>query len=402
MTGIIRKTRVAGIVPVALIVILATAGCRRGKADDPLADTGRTQRTENLLERLKGISSSGYLFGHQDASLYGIGWQGDSCRSDVRSVCGDFPAVIGFEIGGIENGDSLNIDGVPFDKIRREIISQYDRGGMVTVSWHADNPLTGGTAWVSGKDSVGGKAPQTVAAVLEGGKANGTFTGWLDRVADFMKSLETPYGVRVPVLFRPWHEHTGSWFWWGQGFCTAEQYKALWLMTVERLRKKGVVNVLYAYSPGTECGGEERGYLERYPGDDAVDVLGLDCYCRAEEGDTARMAGYTDTLDKNLRMICGIAKRQGKAAALTETGYEGLPYDKWWTGVLAPVLARHPISYVLVWRNAHDKPGHFFAPYPGQRTTEDFVSFFNDKRTLFLHDVNGLYLKPRLTKEDPS
>ena len=94
-----------------------------------------------------------------------------------------------------------------------------------------------------------------------------------------------------------------------------------------------------------------------------------------------------------LGMVCSLAKRHGKAAALTETGYEGLKYDAWWTTVLQPVLDKHPISYVLVWRNAHDKPTHFFSPYPGQRSVPDFVKFYNAKKTLFLHDVNGLYLK---------
>lgn len=375
-----------------LAVLFVIMSCGKKKANDPLADTGRTQRTEKLLEKLRDISTNGYLFGHQDATLYGIGWQGDSCRSDVKSVCGDFPAVVGFEIGGIENGDSLNIDGVPFENIRKEIINHYDRGGMVTVSWHADNPLTGGTSWISDSDSVGGKAPHTIAAILDDDAVRKKFTGWLDKVAEFMKSLETPYGVRVPVLFRPWHEHTGNWFWWGQDFCTSEQYKALWQLTSERFKKQDVTNVLYAYSPGTECDGDEEKYLERYPGDGIIDLLGIDCYCRAEDGDTARFAAYAGCLDKNLAMICSVAGQHGKAAAVTETGYEGLQYDKWWTEVLAPVLSRHPVSYVLVWRNAHDRPGHFFAPYPGQCTASDFVSFYNDKKTLFLHDVNGLYV----------
>jgi mannan endo-1,4-beta-mannosidase len=56
-----------------------------------------------------------------------------------------------------------------------------------------------------------------------------------------------------------------------------------------------------------------------------------------------------------------------------------------------PVLDKHPISYVLVWRNAHDKPGHFFAPYPGHSSAPDFVEFYNHPKSLFLHNVNGLY-----------
>ena len=94
---------------------------------------------------------------------------------------------------------------------------------------------------------------------------------------------------------------------------------------------------------------------------------------------------------KNLAMVCAVAKQHGKAAALTETGYECLKTRDWWTKTLAPVLAKHPISYVLVWRNAHNRPNHFFAPYPGQQSSSDFIRFYNDPRTLFLRDVNALY-----------
>ena len=71
---------------------------------------------------------------------------------------------------------------------------------------------------------------------------------------------------------------------------------------------------------------------------------------------------------------------------------EMLMSEDWWTGTLAPALARHKIAYVLVWRNAHDKPGHYYAPYPGQRSAKDFVRWYNDPKTLFLGDVNGLFL----------
>ena len=393
---------------IAAALVFASCGGNQQKAADPLAESGRTQRTENLLENLKALTdSTAYLFGHHDDTVYGIGWDTtheDSSlhtphstfndkphRSDVKSVCNDLPALLSFDLGHIELGDEQNLDGVPFERIRQEIIAHYARGGMVTLSWHLNNPLSGGTSWVA--DSLKDVETQTVTAVLEGGEKHELFLTWLDRVAQFLNSLETPYGVKVPVLFRPWHEHTGSWFWWGQAHCTASQYKALWQMTVNRLKEQGVVNALYAYSPGTETDGDEAKYLERYPGDDIIDLMGLDCYCFAPDGDTTKVAGYAALLDKNLDMVCRVAKEHGKAAALTETGYEGLKTADWWTKTLAPVLERHRVSYVLVWRNAHDKPGHFFAPYPGQVSANDFVRFYNSPQTLFLHDVNGLYLR---------
>ena len=384
---------------IAAALALCSCGGNQHKASDPLADSGRTARTEQLLENLKALGDSAvYLFGQHDATVYGIGWEADytndstiHTRSDVKSVCNDFPALLSFDLGHIELGDERNLDGVPFSRIRQEIFAHYDRGGMITLSWHLDNPLSGGSSWVA--DSLRDVETHTVAAILEGGEKHELFLTWLDRVADFLNSLETPYGVRIPILFRPWHEHTGSWFWWGQQHCTAEQYKALWQLTVSRLKDKGVTNALYAYSPGTEPDGDEARYLERYPGDDIIDLVGLDCYCWAPEADTTQIANYAANLDRNLATVCAIAKQHHKAVALTETGYEGIKTDDWWTSTLAPVLSRHPVSYVLVWRNAHDKPGHFFAPYPGHPSTSDFIRFYNDPHTLFLRDVNALYLQ---------
>lgn len=385
-------------IPLAALLLLTACAGRQQKAEDPLADSGRTQRTENLLANLKQLGdSSVYLFGHHDDTVYGIGWEADynndstiHQRSDVKSVCNDYPALLSFDLGHIELGNERNLDGVPFKRIRQEAIAHYDRGGMVTMSWHLHNPLSGGTSWVA--DSLRDTETKTVAAVLEGGEKHDVFLTWLDRVADFLNTLETPYGVKVPVLFRPWHEHTGSWFWWGQDHCTADQYKALWRMTADRLKEKGVTNVLLAYSPGTEADGDAKKYMERYPGDDIIDLLGLDCYCWAPEADTTQIAHYASQLDKNLQMVCTLAKEHHKAAALTETGYECLKTADWWTQTLAPVLERHPISYVLVWRNAHNRPNHYFAPYPGQQSTSDFIRFYNAKQSLFLSDLNGLYL----------
>lgn len=385
---------------IAAAAAFLAGGCsHQEKPSDPLAPSGRTERTENLLQSLKAQGDSGvYMFGHHDDTVYGIGWEADyqndstvGTKSDVGSVCHDLPAVLSFDLGRIELGGDKNLDGVPFDRLHKEIIHHFDRGGMVTLSWHADNPLSGGTAWVA--DSLKDVETRTVAAVLEGGEQHDKFVGWLDTVAEFLNSLVTPYGARVPVVLRPWHEHTGSWFWWGQEHCTAEQYKALWKLTADRLKERGVVNALFAYSPGTESDGDAAKYMERYPGDDIIDILGLDTYCSAPDADTAKVAAYARNLDKHLTMIETVAKEHGKALALTETGYEGIKTRDWWTQTLAPVLAKHPVSYVVVWRNARERPSHHYAPYPGHDSASDFVRFYNLPSTLFLKDVNGLYLK---------
>ena len=331
---------------IAATLVLASCGGNQHKAEDPLVETGRTQRTENLLTNLKALGDSGvYLFGHQDDTVYGVGWTGEEDHSDVKGICNDYPALLSFDLGNIENGDSVNLDGVSFDRIRQEIIRHYDQGGMVSLSW-------------------------TLSQTIKSQKQ-------MDPVADFLNSLETPYGVKVPVLLR----------------LRKGQTKELWKMLTERLKEKDVVNALYAYSAEATPAADEAKYLEHYPGDEMIDLIGIDCYCDAPDADTTQIADFATLLDKNLEMVCRVAKQHQKAIALTETGYEGIKAKDWWTKTLAPVLAKCPICYVLVWLNAHDQPGHYYAPYPGQQSVPDFVKFYNDPKTLFLHDVNGLYLK---------
>lgn len=363
-----------GLITVLLAAGLLTA-CSSSKKEQKTDNTSvRTQQTEKLLTNLKKVSSQGIMFGHHDDTVYGIGWEGEEGRSDVKSVCGDYPAVISFDLGELELTSESSLDKVPFEKIKKEIINQYQRGGMVSLSWHARNPKTGGDAW-DVKDTT------VVKSILPGGTNHEKFAGWLVKVADFINSLKTTEGVKVPVLFRPWHEHTGSWFWWGEKLCSPEEYKALWHMTVDSLQAHGVDNALYAYSPGTEPQDTAQ-YLKRYPGDDLVDLIGFDTYQSSDRD--AFLAG----LDKSLSIIDSIAKTHHKVIAITEAGYEGIPDTKWWTETLLPALEKYPLAYVLVWRNARERVTHYYAPYPGQASAEDFIEFYNRPKTLFAADVN--------------
>jgi len=56
-----------------------------------------------------------------------------------------------------------------------------------------------------------------------------------------------------------------------------------------------------------------------------------------------------------------------------------------------PVLDRYPVSYVMVWRNARERPDHYYAPYPGQLSADDFVVFYQHPKTLFSNDIPNLY-----------
>ena len=335
-----------------------------------------TPETMALLSNLKEVARKGILFGHHDDTIYGIGWEGDKGRSDVKSVCGAFPAVISFDLGEIELRNEHNLDNVSFNRLRECAIEQYLRGGVISFSWHARNPKTGGDAWDNSDSMV-------VASVLPDGEHHQKMLSWLDTVSEFFLSLKTTNGRLVPVIFRPWHEHTGSWFWWGQALCSSEEYKQLWQMTDQRLRQNGVNNVLLAYSPGMEPNSVEE-YLERYPGDDMIDVIGTDIY----QYDSLQ---YKEQLDKELAIMTTIGKQHDKPIALTETGLEGIPDSTWWTQTLLPIVSKYPLSYMLVWRNAREKVTHYYAPYPGQASADDFVEFYNSPKTLFIGDDFELY-----------
>lgn len=346
------------------------------KTVDPQA----TKKAKALYANLREMSSRYILFGHQDDLAYGVGWkEWPETRSDVKDVCGSFPAVFGWDLGKLGKGDK-NLDTVRFTSMKNWMLEAYKMGGVNTVSWHLDNFVTDGSSWDVG-DNV-------VAAILPGGAHHEAYKARLDVLAAFFKSLRTGFLFKhdIPIVFRPFHEHTGQWFWWGQPHCTPEQYKELWRFTVRYLRdEREVHNLLYCYS--TDVFKDKAHYLECYPGDDYVDILGLDDYRDVKpENDPTE-------LTRQLRLLVEMAEERGKVAALTETGLESTPEENWWTGRLLRYIKADPvatrIAWVLVWRNA--RTGHHYAPYPGHRSVPDFLEFCRDPLILMEWQLPKLY-----------
>lgn len=362
-----KNISVFRIIPVLAVLILMA--CEKTGPADPSA----TRETVNLFQNLKEQQKEGLMFGHQDDLVYGVGWVYEEGRSDVKEVCGDYPAVMGWELGHLELGAPYSLDSVHFDKIRSLIRTVYQQGGVNTLSWHLRNPLTGGSAWDVTSTVV-------VRAVLPGGEKHGLYLEYLGRLADFMLSLKSDDGTFIPVIFRPYHEHTGSWFWWGKNLCTVEEYKALWRMTVEYLRDtRNIHHLLYAYSTDRFTTQEE--YLERYPGDDLIDMLAFDLYDRGPD--------FPETLKNCAQIVSRLAAEKGKFAAVSESGGPIATQTDWWTARLLEPLRSIPLSYVLVWRNPWQGGSHApFGPHPGNPSAPDFVKFYDDPHTLFLQEVS--------------
>lgn len=348
-----------------------------------------TPSTQALYANLQRLRAQGVMFGHQDALAYGLEangtrWQGDANRSDVRSTCGEHPAVVGWDLGHLELDSTRNLDKVPFELMRQRTIEHFRRGGVSTFSWHPNNPLDWSkTTW--------DKVDSTIGRILKNKRSLKNYQKTLDKLAGFFKSLQTPDGQLVPVIFRPYHEHTGSWFWWGAGHCSAAEYKAFWQMTVKHLLKKRKVrNLLIAYS--TDRFDSQEHYLERYPGDDYVDLLGFDFYHRNAP---ASNQAFRQDLQRMVNTLGQIASSRAKPCAITEMGLEKIPVADWWTTLVQPVVQGSGLSYFLVWRNG--RPDHYYAPYPGQLSADDFVKMTQSGNVWLEKKVAEiqLYQKPR-------
>ena len=337
---------------------------------------------DRLTQRLCAWVNNGKIaYGHQDDLVYGHAWKVEDWeadpldRSDIKDVAGRYPMLMGFDLGGIELADSCNLDGVPFGLMRKAAQLHAQRGGVVTFSWHPRNPLTGGDAWDISSDQV-------VKSILPGGEKAAEFNLWLRRAADFIDSI----GPDVPIIFRPWHENLGSWFWWGGRLCSAQEYQELYRHTWLYFNKeRGLTNLYWCYSPNGNCGPEA--YMSRYPGDEFVDILGVDTY-EYVGPDGLEEAGvrYSQEIREQLTYLTALSHEHQKLMCLSETGLEGIPDFHWWTERLYPVIKDFSIAYVLTWRNAWDKPGHFYGPWKGFEGASDFKAFSELEDIIFLDE----------------
>lgn len=364
-----------------LLLFGSLAGCSFDKYGKPI-DPDATRETVNLYRNLAKLSENHVLFGHQHATEYGHGWAEEEDRSDVKSVTGSHPAVIGVDVMGF-SGRSAEDIARNKENLRKNVLDTYNRGGVATVAWHFPNPVSGGGFYW--RDSVSKPA---VKYIIPGGEAHETYKEILDGIGEWAKSLKADDGSLVPLIFRPYHEFDGNWFWWGKAHCTREEFIELWRFTVSYLRDSvGVHNFLYAFSPDNRFLTEEE-FLDRYPGNEWVDMVGMDNY-----GDLGRNRTSIDTAALKLKIVSDFAVKNKKLAAFTETGLESIPDPDWWTGTLLKAMTKYDLrlSYVLVWRNDVRSPTHYYAPFPGQVSVPDFIKFYEHPYILFEKDLEDIY-----------
>lgn len=385
-----------------------------------LADGQADENTKQLYAYLKALGESGsVLFGHQNDTWKKAGSANLSC-SDTLDVTGSISGVIGMDTLSLV-GDEYSVSdyNAQFGKDMEDSIANrvkaaaeltnwnIEQGAIITLSSHMPNFSTvserecGTNEPTYAAYDFSGYTPNVLTGdvanqILPGGQYNTKFNAYLDMIADYASQ------VKGTVLFRPFHENTGSWFWWGAAFCDAETYKNIYRYTVEYLRdEKQIHNLIYVYGPGSEAATLEE-YESRYPGDAYVDMVGFDMYHSSpKEGD-----GWLEKFRTELELVDTFADNHGKLIAVTETGVAndtvagdsqtallktGNDYLDWYNQML-DIISETNASYFLTWANFAIKSG-FYTPYVvsvnengvlhGHEMLDYFIDFFNDPRSIF-------------------
>ncbi len=373
-----------------------------------IVDKDATAQTRSLFSYLSTTRGQQVLFGAQHTTDNGITFTStgpDETRSDVLGAVGDYPAIFGFDTLILEGGEGPGVAGkslmenvAPF---RTDIQTAHRLGGIPEISAHMENFATGKNF----TDPTG----ETVSHILPGGDKNAAFNDYLDAIAALANTSTDAEGQAIPMIFRPFHENTGNWFWWGAGRATTGEYKELYRYTVEYLRDtRHVHNLLYAFSPNASFGGDQTRYLATYPGDPWVDILGYDAYEYNNDPDNSD--AYVASVVSDLAMVSRTADSHDKIAAFTEFGRNGARtiqptgnkslqfFTDLLNGIKADPDARR-IAYMLTWANFG--PGEVYQIYvpnaaytdaagvqqPANELLPDFQAFYADSYSGFARDI---------------
>lgn len=382
-----------------------------------VVDKDAINKTKELYSYLQTLSQNDQvLFGHQND--YHKKVSQSASEGDTKELTGSLSAIYGVdslaltgvELGMTDTNEALNTV-IGYSKAAAE------QGAIITLSTHMPNftnekvkeSENGGYDFTACDFSESQDLNNNCAEqVLPGGAYNAQLNAYLDIIAEYALALQED---DIPLIFRPYHENNGGWFWWGSG-TDVETYQALYQYTVTYLEEKGVHNILYVYSPNGPFEDAES-YLERYPGDEYVDILAFDYYDDYNTFPATADGSFFKNLETTCQVVSQIAEGKGKVSAISETGVrvmkadgsdnEGLlpagnPVAKKVTGVnwyqkVCDIADEAGMPYYLVWANFGDR--NFYVPYKvsdtdGHEMADDFIEFYNYDKSIFANGT-GFY-----------
>ena len=184
----------------------------------------------------------------------------------IFSQTGKYPALAGFDFMNHTRNYSWEIK----DDLVKNAQYWWSQKGMVACHWHWRDPLRKNDAFYSPSGNSGENTTFDASKVSDtlSVEYKAIMTD-IDTIATYLIKLRN---ANVPVLWRPLHEASGKWFWWG--YKGADATKALWKVMFDRLVKyHGLNNLIWIWTSDIKADN-----MTWYPGDDYVDILGMDIY----------------------------------------------------------------------------------------------------------------------------
>jgi len=228
---------------------------------------GASAEAVQLLQYFYSISGKHTLTGQHNEPLFG-----SLNLAGVEKMTGYYPAVFGQDFGFSAPG---TWDGINFrQQIVDEAIRRHHEGFINTIMWHAVRPTEDEPVTIDGSVRGDLTDEEWQALITPGTEINERWKSQVDVIAFFLKQLKN---ADVPVLWRPYHEMNGDWFWWGKKK-GENGYKKLYLMLFDRLVNfHKLHNLVWVYNVNEIREGVDS-YDSYYPGDDVVDILATDVY----------------------------------------------------------------------------------------------------------------------------
>ena len=189
----------------------------------------------------------------------------------IFEMTGKYPAVWGSDFGFSD--DRNDVDNIKYrGRLFEEIQKQYERGSIIVLTYHQANPVEGEPCLFKPGVIYSLTDNQWNDLFDEGSEIYKKWKEMMELLAEFLKKVEA---LRIPIIFRPYHEMNGSWFWWGNRPGEHKGYQELWRNTYRFITEDCQIhNLLWSWC----CDKPLEGFENYYPGDDLVDLLGADLY----------------------------------------------------------------------------------------------------------------------------
>ena len=358
-----------------------------------MVNPNASEETVALFYNLKTISKSKFIIGQQDA--FNAFYNNNGGESDIKKTTGSDPGLLGSDLmfitDDLNDETSSNWFYQQENIIKSDVIEAYNKGMVNIFSWHLREPYEGKEFYTNNMTDQ--QKNNAFKSILPGGENHEYYKQKLQKVADVATTIIGNDGKLAPIIFRPFHEFDGNWFWWGAAYCSPQEYITLWQFTVKYLRDTlNINNMLFAFSPDNNFNSEAE-YLARYPGDSYVDILGMDNY---GDFNNQGLSGINNANAK-LKILTTLAEEKVKIAGFTETGYRitssNTPISGFFSTNMYNAITQNnnKIAFMMFWNN--DSNG-YYTPAPGLPDTADFIQFANKPKSLLQDNLPNIYKLP--------